>query len=458
MDSESLILSELRRNGVMRAKEIAENLRISQPTVSRRLAELSGQRLLRMGRAKNSRYAALRKIADLGYSWPIFRIDEEGRSQKAGTLTSLYSGKWHVEADERLQLLLRGDFKEGIFPGFPWFLEDQRPQGFLGRHFARRHAHSLGVESDPRIWSSDDLLRVLLSYGNDSVGNFILGNSALESQQKVRLNGVSSIRIEERAIIYPQRAQEALLGDTGGSSAGGEQPKFVATLDEGQGNYRQALIKFSAKRETPSGRRWADLLHCEHFALDTLRRNRVEAAESEIIVSEERVFLEVTRFDRVGAYGRRGLFSLASFDAAYFGEAHTPWISLARRLEIDGWISLEEGRGLRLLWWFGTLIANNDMHYGNVSLMPQTNGTLRIAPCYDMLPMFYAPSATGEIMEREWNLVPPPPNEMEEWSEASRYAIEFWNQVHQSSDIAPEFREIAARHCKTILRIRDLCG
>jgi hypothetical protein len=33
-------------------------------------------------------------------------------------------------------------------PGLSWFLDDQRPQGFLGRAFARRVAEDIGAWPD----------------------------------------------------------------------------------------------------------------------------------------------------------------------------------------------------------------------------------------------------------------------------------------------------------------------
>ena len=44
--------------------------------------------------------------------------------------------------------------------GLPWFLDDMRPQGFMGRTFA--HAHpELHLGNDPRPWNDYDVLRAI---------------------------------------------------------------------------------------------------------------------------------------------------------------------------------------------------------------------------------------------------------------------------------------------------------
>jgi hypothetical protein len=68
----------------------------------------------------------------------------------------------------------------------------------------------------------------------------------------------------------------------------------------------------------------ADLLVAEHLALELLAAHGYAAARSAIVTGGERVFLEVERFDRVGAHGRVGYVSLRALDAD-FGAAPTSW-------------------------------------------------------------------------------------------------------------------------------------
>lgn len=62
--------------------------------------------------------------------------------------------------------------------GLPWWLTDMRPQGFIGRAYARQHAAGLGLPPDVRHWSDTDALRALLLNGGDTVGNLLLGDFA----------------------------------------------------------------------------------------------------------------------------------------------------------------------------------------------------------------------------------------------------------------------------------------
>jgi hypothetical protein len=306
------------------------------------------------------------------------------------------------------------------------------------------------------MWTADELLGALLRWGDDMPGNLIIGATNLEKFQQELLFPPSAVDVREREIIYPRLAESALHGEAAGSSAGGEQPKFTALLHDPLSAYRRVLVKFSPITNTVAGKRWGDLLTCEHLVLTVLQKNKIPAASASLIAAENRIFLEVTRFDRCGLHGRCGLFSLASFDAAYFGEANTPWTALAKRLVINQWVSPEDGRTLQLLWWFGTLIGNNDMHYGNVSLLQKEAGSLTLAPIYDMLPMLYAPAANGEIIQRPFRPPPPPPEEKGIWLEAATYAEEFWSLTQEQPNLDATFKSFAVENLRMISQLRTL--
>lgn len=74
---------------------------------------------------------------------------------------------------------LRDEFADGIFPGLPWFMGYTRPQGFLGRAFAHHFGLVLGLRKELalgiRMMSS-----ALLLHGDDSAGDFVLGEMTLE--------------------------------------------------------------------------------------------------------------------------------------------------------------------------------------------------------------------------------------------------------------------------------------
>ena len=113
------------RGGVATAAELQQALRVSQPTVSRLLAPLiqSGQ-ILKVGAARSQRYVLPRTIAGVGSVVPVSRVDVQGRPTPFARLYPLQGGAFWV--DEADGLSQRHD-------GLPWFLNDMRPQGFMGQ-------------------------------------------------------------------------------------------------------------------------------------------------------------------------------------------------------------------------------------------------------------------------------------------------------------------------------------
>ena len=266
-------------------------------------------------------------------------------------------------------------------------LLDMRPQGFLGRAYAAHHAPALGLPPRLTEWSDTHFLRALLAHGEDVVGNLLLGDIArarfLAARPPTPVNPAQ----------YPALAAAAERGDSPGSSAGGEQPKFVAFTD------RHVLVKFTAAADHPVSHRWRDLLTAEHLAAQVLRDAGIQASRTRLADVGERRFLEVERFDRVGPLGRRGLHSLSSIEAEFVGEAHLPWPTLAAKLAALGTISAEAAADAALQYAFGTLIGNTDMHHGNLSFISEPGRPYSLAPAYDMLPMAFAPRVGGSLPE-----------------------------------------------------------
>jgi hypothetical protein len=242
----------LQERGPMPARQLQQALGVSQPTMWR-LAQRAGARIVRIGRARTTRYAVRRNIGTLGSTWPLYRIDADGRSHVAAQLQALAPRSWWYEAVDPAPAWLHGDFADGLFPDLPWFLDDMRPQGFMGRAFARRHGEALGLDRDLQLWTGGGVLSALLRYGDDTPGNFILGDSALEHFERTKLVPPETIALEQRVGRYANLAEAALADDVPGFSAGGEQPKFTACVDEG-GEYRHLLVKFSPRPDTPGGR------------------------------------------------------------------------------------------------------------------------------------------------------------------------------------------------------------
>lgn len=434
------IEAQLRLHGPRTAAQLADALGVSQPTISRAIASL-GDDIVRLGRARAARYVLARPLARAGDRWPVHRIDAHGRPHTLGELRALHGDRFQFTATASRPVLLQGEFRDGLFPGLPWFLDDQRPQGFLGRQLAHRVAADIGAVDDPLRWTPDDIVLCLLRYGDDAPGDLVLGDAALQSALQHAL-APQAIDATMRSTHYPTLADAALRGEIVGSSAAGEQPKFAITLRDGD-MHRAVIVKFSERSGTPAGRRWADLLLCEHLAADALRAHGHDAAANRVLEADGRVFLESTRFDRTPVLGRRGFVSLAALDAAFYGHGRIDWWRFAQELGRDGWLGPDDARRLAVLGWFGTLIANTDMHLGNSGLHLDDAAPLALVPAYDMLPMAFRPASNGEIVARDYQLVLPTPDQRETWQEAAVMALAFWAAAANDARISIGMHAVA---------------
>lgn len=443
------LMDVLRRQGPSSARVIGAALGISQPVVSRLLAAAGGQ-VVRIGRARRARYAAVRDVRGLGTEWPLFRIDARGRPHASGQLTALYrAGSFFAAANPTDWL--RDNFVDGLFPGVPWFLDDQRPQGFLGRLFAQRWSHELGLPPDILRWNDDAVLTALLVHGEDGPGDFVLGDAALE---RALQSEPDSIPVATRENCYAALAEAALAGEMVGSSAAGEQPKFTAAVQDSDGTIRHVIVKFSEPVDNnPAARRWADLLICEHVASQLLAEQGSPSARTEVVWSQGRLCLEVTRFDRVGAYGRRGCVTLAAWGDAHDGE-RDEWPSAVARMRQGRWVDEVALEHVRQRWWFGRMIGNTDMHFGNISFFLDDQLPLELTPNYDMLPMLYRPGSSGALVSREYRPPVPTPADMRFWQQAAAWADEYWQRIAAHPEISDDFRQIAEANRGIVSRIR----
>jgi hypothetical protein len=242
-----------------------------------------------------------------------------------------------------------------------------------------------------------------------------------------------------------------LQAGVAGSSAAGEFPKFPALRDLAGSATPHVLVKFSGAERSAAVRRWADLLVCEHLALQNAAAlPGVGVAASRIVSQAGRTFLEIERFDRHGLFGRSPLVSLATLDAAFLGDGTSDWTRLAERLFKLGLLHEAGRQCIQHLWWFGRLIANNDMHAGNLSFRPTltstpttpAGGRFEVAPAYDMLPMLYAPLPGGELPTRSFEPALPLPHERAAWAAACAAAVTFWSCAAADSRISPAFQRV----------------
>jgi hypothetical protein len=442
----------MQSRGISSAQQLAEAMGVNRSTVSRGLADL-GQAVLRVGAARSARYALRRPIRNLGQRWPLHRIDGNGRARHLGELHAVHGG-FCWEAPEERPAWLRHGYANGFFPGLPFFLADLRPQGFLGRALARAWGPLHGCPADLSRWQEDDALTALLLAGDDLPGDFILGDRALAAaRQAARSRSEHAIPESGRSRRYAKLAEQAMQGGAAGSSAGGEQPKFTTTVHGTDGEMRAVLVKFSPPMNTPSGRRWADLLAAEWLALRLLAEQGHAAAQVELLEGGGRRFLEVTRFDRHGASGRRGVLTLQAIEAGLIDEPAGDWPSVAQAMENAGLLTSEDARALCRRWCFGQLIANTDMHLANASVWFGDVEPLALAPTYDMLPMQFVPGPQGEIVPRNFLPVLPPPRLNADCAAVTPWAMEFWRRLATDGRISPEFQEIGRRAGDAVARL-----
>jgi serine/threonine protein kinase HipA of HipAB toxin-antitoxin module len=274
----------------------------------------------------------------------------------------------------------------------------------------------------------------------------VLGDRALgRALSRTGFTDDAAIADAGRPASYAALAEAVARGEVAGSSAGGEQPKFLATVRRPGGALTSVIVKFTSAETSPVRQRWADLLMCEHVAAQVLERHHVSSSQTQVLDGENRRFLEVERFDRFQAVGRRGLLSLGAIEDS-LAERNSPdwnWATAAALLEFDGVIDEASARQLRWRWCFGDLIGNTDMHRSNTSLWFSDRLPFGLTPTYDMLPMLFAPGAQGDLGSRTFSPRPPLPALATEWPEAARAAAEFWAQVIAERRISPEFRVIA---------------
>ena len=421
MDKLDRLLVILRRGGFLRGEEIQRELGISQPTMSRLMRE-AGHRVCRFGKSVATRYALSREIAGIGRNLPVFRVDESGHPNQLGLLHLLSGGRSWLERAS-------GDGQE--FSGLPPFVEDMRPQGYIGRGFPSLYPE-LRLPQRISDWNEDHQLTSLALRGEDCVGNLVIGEESLDRF----LAGQPQARARTD---FPSLATGVLAGQLG-SSAGGEHPKFAVYSAE-----RHVLVKF-ASGDGAAADRWRDLLVCEHVALEVLRDAGIPVSQSEWFDLDGIRFLQLNRFDRIGARGRRGVISLFAVNNHFLGDIPDNWSRASRRILEEPDLSMAIEHADRMIWLdtFGDLIANGDRHFGNLCFFADEARHLGLtpAPVYDMLPMTFAPADTS-LVERRFTPRPPTALNTHLWHDAANQAIRFWSRLCAEDGLSTGFQRVS---------------
>lgn len=439
MSNAEKLLHALRTWGRQPAGELVARLGISRATFMRAVQAL-GPQVVSRGQARRTAYAARRPVRTQGEPLPIYRIDESGQPHEVALLAPLHPAGCALDWREPCPWPLDPQMAEGWFDGLPYLLDDARPQGFLGRHFARHHAALLQVPPDPTQWSDDDVLHALSLLGTDLPGCYVVGEAALRAWLERSQQPPAVITDEAWPDAFSRHVALALSDGDPGSSAGGEFPKFTALRESG-GVRRHVLVKFAGADGSPTSQRWSDLLVCEFLAARVLADHLgIPVATSRLLQAAGRTYLEVERFDRHGAQGRSPVCTWAALNAGLFGLPSPGWLAGAQALTARGWLSAPAQEVIARVWQFGRLIGNTDMHDGNLAFRPG----LQLAPIYDMLPMRYAPARAAEVVTPAFVPPLPLPAEREAWREALPAAQAFWALAAEDGRISDDFRRVCA--------------
>ncbi len=387
-------------------------LGVSQPTLSRTLNKIRDE-IIRIGKGKSIQYA-MRDTYDSAKPEHIYRVETDGKVTLIGTLTPILPEGFAMGTE---------DSGREVFDGLPWWLYDMRPQGYLGRAYASAYAEELNLPTDPKFWSDKDVIKALALHGHDATGNLLIGEKAYDG-----FMNMPAPEPVDRTLDYPEMARAASDGETPGSSAGGEQPKFCTYTDNGH-----VIVKFTIPGGNQISERWADLLLAEHIALGVL------GVATYLFDFGDQRFLEVPRFDRIGERGRVGMLSLEALNLEFVGSPPGYWPDIVRRLVEGGHVRTESCDETELRWAFGRLIGNTDMHNGNLSFVG-CGRPYRLSPAYDMLPMCFSPRTSGVMPDTITPITISAQASPENWRKALGYAREFLDQVRSHGGFSDRFR------------------
>jgi hypothetical protein len=183
--------------------------------------------------------------------------------------------------------------------------------------------------------------------------------------------------------------------------------------------------------------RHADLLIAEHIALSVLNDAGIPAAYTMLIRSGTYQFLVIRRFDCIHS-GRRGMLSLKALDVEFVGSRDQRWPMIVSQLVEQVIVEPYALNTSQLLFCFGRLIGNSDMHTGNISFFNDGQTPFALAPAYDQLPMAYHSdkqdivliTVDGDLPDRSW-------------TEALPLALRFWRTLAEQPLLSELFRNIA---------------
>jgi HipA-like C-terminal domain len=434
IDLSESVAALLARGEPLTAAQLAAATQKSISSISLAIQKL-GDRVHRIGAARSTRYALKKDISGLAARQELRWLGNQGNGFASAHFTYL-AGDWlhvvcHTKDGRQQEWLTQHQL--------PWFLHTLKPQGFLGRKLARWLPY---LPSDPAQWSLAQLLHSLTQI-SDPIGAV----AVLSTPSRPAHLHITSLA--QRDAQFDSLASEDQTLPPAGSSAAGEQPKFVAYI-LGQ----SCIVKFTPPRGTPFGQRWRALLMLEKLALDILQSHAIPSAGTEIVQTQRRTYLQSARFDRDVEHGTRHIVAIAALHEEFVGDSWTNWVKTSEALAKKGMITAHELSQVASIFAFGHYIGNTDMHSGNLSFFVDDVITpkIHLAPVYDMLPMMWKPDIhQGALSDSPVRPQLMPTGFFAEQAQARQWAIEFWERAAQL-DIGADLQAASiesARRLKT---------
>ena len=130
---------------------------------------------------------------------------------------------------------------------------------------------------------------------------------------------------------------------------------------------------------------------------------------------------------------------MAALEAEFVGQARAPWPVLVAQLAHAGQVLPEAAEQAALLYAYGVLIGNTDMHNGNLSFVSEHGRPYSLAPAYDMLPMAWAPSAGGGLPQHAPPLALHPSVPAQVWRQALVVAHRYIQRVQEDGRFSTGF-------------------
>ena len=216
------LLKAVRQAGVATSAELQRRIGKSQPTISRWLRE-SDADIVRLGQGRGARYA----VPDLIWGLPARQPLYWNGSERWGTLTFLAGNRIHV-VGPKIDQLTHGEL--------PWFLDNFRLEGYLGRAWAK----TLAFDHNPENWSLAQILYANCQFACDPPGAISIGEPKGEpviSAPSSRRGRFSQMTCHWNVMMIPDARRGDILCQRRGppeNTAGNKpaSPRYRAQMDD----------------------------------------------------------------------------------------------------------------------------------------------------------------------------------------------------------------------------------